>query len=171
MNELPRAQISSPPSPPAEVSPSPAAKVSPFSSPIKPSFISSPAAKASPSPASEVRQEDETRGYLIWFQHLCLIVLSEEERALSDEEKKRRILLWCSKAIGYGQREGYRNTVSAEVNALHRMVIGTSSSDGVISQLHRIEDHVRLMKSSDADESVLEVTQTEIVLFAYMSER
>lgn len=43
--------------------------------------------------------------------------------------------------------------------------------DGAISQLHRIEDHVRLMKSSDADESVLEVTQTEIVLFAYMSER
>lgn len=118
-----------------------------------------------------MRQEDETRGYLIWFQQLCLIVLSEEERALSDEEKKRRILLWCSKAIGYGQREGYWNTVSAEVNALHRMVIGTSSSDGAISQLHRIEDHVRLMKSSDADESVLEVTQTEIVLFAYMSER
>lgn len=171
MNELPRAQLSSSPSPPAEVSPSPAAKVSPFSSPIKPSPISSPAAKASPSPAAEVRQEDETRGYLIWFQQLCLIVLSEEERALSDEEKKRRILLWCSKAIGYGQREGYWNTVSAEVNALHRMVIGTSSSDGAISQLHRIEDHVRLMKSSDADESVLEVTQTEIVLFAYMSER
>ena len=82
MNELPRAQLSSPPSPPAEVSPSPAAKVSPFSSPIKPSPISSPAAKTSPSPASEVRQEDETRGYLIWFQQLCLIVLSEEERAL-----------------------------------------------------------------------------------------
>ena len=118
-----------------------------------------------------MRQEDKTRSDLIWFQQLCLIVLSEEERALSDEEKKRRILLWCSKAIGYGQREGYWNTVSAEVNALHRLVVGTNSSEGAISQLHRIEDQVRLMKSSDADESVLEETQTEIVLFAWMPER
>ena len=150
VNELPRVQPS--------LSPSPTIKASPTTI-------------VSPSPAAEVRQEDETRSYLIWFQQLCLIVLSEEERALSDEEKKRRILLWCSKAIGYGQREGYWNTVSAEVNALHRLVVGTSSSEGAISQLHRIEDQVRLMKSSDAVESVLEVTQTEIVRFAWMPER
>ena len=120
----------------------------------------------SPSDVGEMRQEEGQQDLFIWFQQLGFVVLSEEERALSDEEKKRRILLWCSKAIGYEKREGYWNTVSVEVNALHRLVVGASSSDGAIAQLHRIEDQVRWMKSSDPDrDSLLQVAKQEIVLF------
>ena len=112
-----------------------------------------------------MREEEGQRSNQVWFQQLCLIVLSEEEQAFSEEEKKKRILLWCSKAIGYGKREGYWNTVSAEVNALHRLVVGANSEDGAISQLHRIEDRVKSMKASSVDgESVVEVVRKEIVL-------
>lgn len=78
-----------------------------------------------------------------WLQKLSALVLPEADGILSEDEKRKRIYLWCSKAAGFEKRELYWNTVSTEVNALHRLVVGTNSSDGAISQLHRIETQLR----------------------------
>lgn len=78
-----------------------------------------------------------------WLQKLSTLVLPEADGVLPEDEKRKKIYLWCSKAAGFEKRELYWNTVSTEVNALHRLVVGTHSSDGAISQLHRIETQLR----------------------------
>lgn len=78
-----------------------------------------------------------------WLQKLSTLVLPEADGVLPEDEKRKKIYLWCSKAAGFEKRELYWNTVSTEVNALHRLVVGTNSSDGAISQLHRIETQLR----------------------------
>ena len=87
-----------------------------------------------------IEQEQESQQ---WLQKLSTLVLPEADGLLSEDEKWKRIYLWCSKAAGFEKRELYWNTVSTEVNALHRLVVGTNSSDGAISQLHRIETQLR----------------------------
>lgn len=78
-----------------------------------------------------------------WLQKLSALVLPEADGLLPEDEKRKKIYLWCSKAVGFEKRELYWNTVSTEVNALHRLVVGTNSSEGAISQLHRIETQLR----------------------------
>mgnify|MGYP000058444662 FL=1 len=78
-----------------------------------------------------------------WLQKLSTLVLPEADGVLPEDEKRKKIYLWCSKAAGFEKRELYWNTVSTEVNALHRLVVGTNSSDGAIIQLHRIETQLR----------------------------
>ena len=87
-----------------------------------------------------IEQEQESQQ---WLQKLSTLVLPEADGLLSEDEKRKRIYLWCSKAAGFEKRELYWNTVSTEVNALHRLVVGTNSSDGAISQLHCIETQLR----------------------------
>ena len=78
-----------------------------------------------------------------WLQKLSTLVLPEADGVLPEDEKRKKIYLWCSKAAGFEKRELYWNTVSTEVTALHRLVVGTNRSDGAISQLHRIETQLR----------------------------
>ena len=99
-----------------------------------------------------------------WLQKLSALVLPEEDGLLPEEEKQRRVYLWCSKAVGFEKRALYWNTVSTEVNALHRLVVGRNSSDGAISQLHRIETQLMTEGKGVPDwNSLLNQMMSEVV--------